>query len=199
MLDQDRFLKHINDNYEPLYCKFKKYCIDNYLEFTDDIFQDTILKCYEAIERKGKLNDNSPYGMESYMFLSLKQNIKREGQYARVTKRDLNYNSDNINVIYEQWLNNNQDPSRVKLLNDLFKDYSVLYIMLKVEERFDEESFYLFKTKYLVPQMTYKKLQEKTGFKKVRQKVVTVKDWVKANISKEEIRKAFLNKYGNLL
>ncbi len=47
--------------------------------------------------------------------------------------------------------------------------------------------------------MTYKKLQEKTKAKKCRQKVSDVKNWIKENISKEEVKKAFNIMYGNLI
>ena len=47
--------------------------------------------------------------------------------------------------------------------------------------------------------MTYKRLQEKTQAKKVRQKVVCVKNWVRQNITKDEIKQAFLKAYGNLI
>ena len=105
MEDSRKFLNHINSNYTTLKCKFKKYCGDNHLSFNDDIFQESILRCYEAIERKGFLQDSSPYGCESYLFMSLKMNIKRESQYARNMKRDCNINSDNIASLYEEWYN----------------------------------------------------------------------------------------------
>ena len=47
--------------------------------------------------------------------------------------------------------------------------------------------------------MTYNKLAEKTKEKCVRQRVVNIKNWLKDNVSKEEVDKAFQRLYGNLL
>ena len=150
-------------------------------------------------EKKGKLNDTSNQGIENYFFRSFKQNLQREKQYCRVSKRDLNYHSDNINEVYEEWYNENNSPAKTKLLNDLWKDFATLYILTRVEDNFDAEHFRLFRLKYLIPQMTYKKLQEKTQAKKCRQKVVDVKNWVKDNVTKQEIKKVFTLMYGDLI
>ena len=199
MLDQDRFIQHINDNYTTLKLKYKQFCKEKQYDWDEDIFSDTIINCYNAIERKGGLDDKTPQGIENYFFRSFKQNIQREKQYCRVAKRDLNYNSDNIFSLYEDWYNENHSPERIKLLNDLFVDFSTLYILTRVEDNFDAEHFMLFRLKYLVPSMTYKKLQEKTKAKKVRQKVVLVKNWLRENVTKEEVKKAFNLLYGNLI
>ena len=47
--------------------------------------------------------------------------------------------------------------------------------------------------------MTYKKLAEKTQMKAVRQKVVTVKNWLKENVTKEMIKEEFFSIYGDLI
>ena len=114
-------------------------------------------------------------------------------------KRDQNYTSDNIGGLYEDYYNSNFTDARQKVVSDLFKDFSVLYIMMVVEQNFDNESFYLFKLKELCKDMTYKKLSEKTGLRGVRQKVVNVKKWIQANISKEDIRKEFYEIYGDII
>lgn len=199
MSDQNTFIKYINDNYQLLKNKYRKFCSEKHYDWDEDVFSDTILKCYDAIQRKGKLEDTTAQGIENYFFRSFKQNIQREKQYCRVSKRDLNITSDNINNIYEDWYNKFNDSSINKIKSDLYKDFSVLYIMHKVEEEFDGEHFYLFKLKSLMPDMTYKKLQAKTHCTSCRQKVVDVKNWVKQNISKKEITDAFQRIYGNLL
>ena len=199
MQDQDIFINYINDNYSLLKNKYFNYCRENSLDFDEDIYQDTILKCYEAIAKKGFLADTSNQGIENYFFISFKMNIKREGQYARNCKRDMNYTSDNINSLYESWYNANYSDARTKLINDLWKDFVTLYIMHVVEDNFDNEHFYLFRLKYLIPDMTYKKLADKTHLTKVRQKVVDVKNWLKDNLTKDEVKEAFYSVYGDLL
>ena len=199
MEDKTRFINYINDHYNQLKLKYRRFCTEKQYDWDEDIFSDTILNCYNAIEKKGKLNDTSNQGIENYFFRSFKQNLQREKQYCRVSKRDLNYNSENINEVYEEWYNENNSLARVKLLNDLWKDFATLYILTRVEDNFDAEHFRLFRLKYLIPQMTYKKLQEKTQAKKCRQKVVDVKNWVKDNVTKQEIKKVFTLMYGDLI
>lgn len=199
MEDKDKFIKHINDNYDILKRKFTKACRDLQLELDDDVFQDTILKCYESIQKKKRLNDNSPYGIESYFFQALKQNIKRSKQYAYVQKKDANITSDNVHLLYEEWSNANKTSAKEKLASDLYKDFAVLYILKMVELNFDEECFYLFRLKYLMPEMTYKRLAEKTKIKKVREKVCQVKQWIRENITKQQIKSEFYDIYGSLL
>ena len=193
------FLNYINDHYTLLKNKYRKFCIEKQYDWNEDVFSDTILNCYNAITKKGQLNDTTAQGIENYFFRSFKQNIQREKQYCRVSKRDLNINSDNINAVYEEWFNKSNDSAINKIKSDLYKDFSVLYIMHKVEEEFDSEHFYLFKLKSLMPDMTYKKLQAKTHCTSCRQKVVNVKNWVKNNVTKKEITEAFQRIYGNLL
>ena len=199
MEDKTRFINYINDHYNQLKLKYRRFCIEKDYQWDEDIFSDTILSCYTAIEKKGKLNDTSNQGIENYFFRSFKQNLQREKQYCRVSKRDLNYSSANINEVYEEWYNENNSPAKTKLLNDLWKDFATLYVLTKVEDNFDSEHFLLFRLKYLIPQMTYKKLQEKTQAKKCRQKVVNVKNWVKDNVTKQEIKKVFTLMYGDLI
>lgn len=192
------FIKYINDHYNELQCKYRTFCHQNGYRWDWDIFQDTILKCHDAIERKGKLNDTTPQGIENYFFIAFKLNVKREGQYARNMKRDLNVTSDNINDVYEQWYNETHTTSRTKLLNDLWTDFSTLYIMRTVEDNFPQEDFYLFKLKTLCG-MTYKQVQEKTQAKKVRQRVCDIKNWLKDNVRKEDVKEVFTEMYGDII
>ena len=193
------FLNYINNNYILLKNKYRRFCLEKQYDWDEDVFSDTILNCYNAITKKGQLNDTSNQGIENYFFRSFKQNIQREKQYCRVSKRDLNINSDNINAVYEDWFNKSNDSAINKIKSDLYKDFAVLYIMHRVEDEFDQEHFRLFNLKTMIPNMTYKKLQEKTHCTSCRQKVVNVKNWVKQNISKKEIGDAFQRIYGNLL
>lgn len=199
MTDARLFLEYINDNYEILKSKYKTMCVQNQLNWDEDVFSNTILSCYNAINKKGKLDDTSNQGIENYFFRSFKQNVQRERQYCRVSKRDLNYNSDSINLAYENWYNDTKDTAINKIRSDLYKDFATLYIMHRVEDEFDAEHFRLFNLKTLIPDMTYKKLQEKTKCTSCRQKVIDVRNWVRNNVTKEEIKKAFNLMYGNLL
>ena len=70
---------------------------------------------------------------------------------------------------------------------------------ISLEEHFDADTYYLFRLKYLIKGMTYKALQEKTKLKKVRQRVVEVKQWLQKNVTKEMVREAFFDVYGDLI
>jgi hypothetical protein len=197
--DATVFLNYVNDHYKEVGGTLKLLSAQRKMKYSEDAFHESILRCHKAIEKKGFLKDKSPYGITSYLIRSYFNLINEEKRSAKNKKRDQNYNSDNIGGLHEQWYNSNFTDARQKVVSDLFKDFSVLYIMMVVEENFDNESFYLFKLKELIPDMTYKKLSEKTGLKGVRQKVVTVKKWVQQNISKEDIRKEFYLIYGDII
>ena len=199
MQDETLFLNYINDHYNELKNKYWKFCQEKQYEWDEDIFSDTILKCYDCIKKKGELKDKTSYGIESYFFKAFKNNIMNEQRYSRNKKRDKNINSDTINDLYETWYNDNFNDARVKIINDLFKDFSILYIMMQVESNFDSEHFYLFKVKTLVPDMTFKKLADTTKIKASRRKTIEVMHWVKDNIKKEEIRTVFFQVYGDLI
>lgn len=198
MTDQDLFLNYINQHYTELKCKYWKFCQENDYEFDADIFSDTILKCYDCIKKKGSLKDTSAQGIESYFFMAFKNNIMMEKRYSRNNKRDRNITPDCINTLYEKYYNENNTDAKVKLVNDLFLDFSVLYVMTLVEKNFDAEYFYLFRIKTLC-NLTFKQLAEKTKIKASRRKFIEVMHWAKENIKKEEIRKVFYELYGNLI
>lgn len=198
MQDETIFLNYINDHYTQLKNKYFKFCQERQYTWDEDIFSDTIIKCYESIVKRG-IKDKTPQGIENYFFKAFKNNIMNERRYSRIKKRDNNITSDNINELYENWYNSNFNDARVKIINDLFKDFSILYIMMQVESNFDSEHFYLFKVKTLVPDMTFKKLADTTKIKASRRKTIEVMHWVKDNIKKEEIRTVFFQVYGDLI
>lgn len=195
MEDAIRFINYINDHYQEIYNSFLAFCNNKNYKFDDDIFQDTILKCYNLITKQGYMKDTSEQGMKNYFFMAFKQNLQRETQYARNQKRDGNIV--NLTTANERF-QNSKLTQKEKLLNDLRKDFFTLYLLRKVEENFDGEHFYLFRLKTFT-NMTYAKLAEHTGAKGVRSKVVDVKNWLKSNVTKEEIEKAFEDEYGDLL
>ena len=185
----------VNDNYYTIKKELQSYCDSVGQAFDEDIFQDTILKCYKLIEKQGNMKDSTLQGCKNFMFQSFKRNLKREQQYARNQKRD-------GNVVNLQLINERYQSSKLtaeeKLKSDLYKDFATLYLMKKVEEHFDDEHFYLFRLKTFT-NMTYAKLSEKTGIKGVRQKVVDVKNWLKQNVKQDDIRMEFDAIYGEIL
>lgn len=191
-----RFLNHINDNYSRL-VNTANLMFNNSkkkIEFSPDIFNDTIIKCYELLEKKKSMKDESPKGMDNYFLKSLYLNTMMEKRYAYVKKRshDIDVNS----VLSSR--DNGDSQVQSKLVKDLKTDFSVLYIMMQVEEHFDQQHFYLYRLKTLC-EMTYKDICNKTQIKGARNMIIEVRTWIQNNIKKEDIDKAFYETYGDLI
>ena len=199
MEDATVFINYINDNYDKVGGTLKLLSAQRKQKFDEDGFHTCIIRCYDAIKKKGYLKDKSAYGITSYLIRAYFNYVLEEKRSAKNKKRDQNYNSDNIGGLYEDYYNSNFTDARQKIISDMYKDFSILYIMMVVEQNFDNEHYYLFKLKELIPDMTYKKLAEKTKIKAVRQKVVEVKKYIQANVTKEMIRKEFYEIYGDII
>ena len=195
MEDAIKFINTVNDNYETIKKELQSYCDSVGERFDEDIFQDTIIKCYTLIDKNGEMKDSSYQGCKNFMFQAFKRNLKREQQYARNQKRDANVT--NLSKHNEVYLNSKL-TSEEKLKSDLYKDFATLYLLKQVEEHFDGEHFYLFRLKTFT-NMTYAQLSEKTGIKGCRQKVVDVKNWLKDNVKQQDIKDEFDEIYGDLL
>lgn len=193
------FLSYCGEHYQDITNKLKMLCHQRKYEYNADTYHEVIIRCHNAIKKKGFLKDKTPYGIESYIIRSYFNLVLEEKRSCINRKRDLNYNSDNINDLYEEWYNDNNNDAIEKIKKDLYIDFSTLYIMSQVENNFPEEYFYLFRLKHLIPGMTYKKLQEKTKLKGVRTKVVTVNKYIQANVTEDEIRKAFYETFRDIL
>ena len=189
-----RYLTYVGINYKNLMKRMKAFCSDKGYIWDEDVLADTFLKVHDRIEKKG-IEDASDDGFENYTFMAFRQNVKREALYARVKKR---CETEDVHTLYERYFNSTKTSSTEKIQGDLFKDFSLIYILMKVEENFDEDHFYLFKLKHLCG-MTYKELSEKTKIPNARKKVLTVMHWLKKNITKDEIAKRFDETYGYLI
>ena len=189
-----RYLTYVGTNYKNLMKRMKAFCSDKGYIWDEDVLADTFLKVHDRIEKKG-IEDSSDDGFENYTFMAFRQNVKREALYARVKKR---CETEDVHILYERYFNSTKTSSTEKIQGDLFKDFSLIYILMKVEENFDNDHFYLFKLKHLCG-MTYKELSEKTRIPNARKKVLTVMHWLKKNITKQEIEKRFDETYGYLI
>ena len=184
----NNYLKFIADNYNELILHFKKFCSNQRYKWDEDIFCQTYLNVYERIQKKG-LEDITEQGFMNFTFISFKFNTIRASQYCSVKKK-IDKDDDEINKMYEDYYNTNNDTSEVKVLKDLKEDFSALYIALKAEENCNAEHYHLWKIKNFMG-LTYKQLQEKTNDRNCRQKVLQVKNWLKENVTKQEVQKAF--------
>ena len=192
-----KFLQYIGDNYSQLMSKMEAYCNANSLSFDADIFANTYHKVYEKIAKDGILDDTEN-GLLNYFFKSFKTNTLREKMYARNQKRDANVTEDKLIELYEDWYNDVNVNELEKLKSDLYKDFAAVYICKLVEEQFDDEHYNLF-TQKIFGGLTYKQLAEKTKAKGVRTKVLEVKNWLKANVTKVQIKDAFFANFSEII
>lgn len=185
-----RFLQFANDNYEDYKKKWRKYLIDRQIEFDDDVFSDTILKVYDYIKKHG-INDTTDSGMANYWFRSFNTNIKREKQYSRNINRDCNINA------YESLdkETNGEYELKLKIRRHVYEDWSIVYILRLVEDNFDSISFHCFRLYYILDKMTYSKLREITKVPDSKKRVVTIKNWLKDNLTKQQMEKEFSKYY----
>lgn len=186
-----KFLQWVNDNYDDLIKHFKAYYTNKRQKFDVDIFSDTYLKLYDNICKHG-IKDDSEKGMMDFLFMSVRNNTIRESQYIRNKNRSEVGEEDSVERLFDEWYNENNDSADVKVANDLYKDYAALYLARKVEKEFDEIHFFLWRIKHFSKKMTYKQLAETTGIKNCRTYVNEVNAYLKENVTKSEVKEAFL-------
>lgn len=193
-MNSEQFLIWIGENYTYQKEKLQKWCAHNKYKFEEDIFSDTIVKVHDYIEKHG-LRDGTPTGVDSYFFISFKNNLKRELQYSRNKNK---IELPELNKKYEDYYNEHYDSATVKIMKDLQEDFSTLYVLRLVEDNFCAEDVYVFKMKFLY-NLTYKELAQRTKVKNSRQKIINIIHWLKANLSKEDLEKFFDEFKGNIL
>ena len=185
-----RFLKFANDHYEDYKKKWAKYLYDRQVDFDEDVFSETVLKVYDYINTNG-IKDDSDSGLANYWFKSFNTNIKREKQYSRNVNRDKN-----IDATEELTKETNGDNElQLKIRRHVFEDWSIVYILRLVEDNFDSISFHCFRLYYILDKMTYSKLREITKVPDSKKRVVTIKNWLKDNLTKKQLEKEFLKYY----
>lgn len=183
----DKWLKYIGTIYEEYRMKYFK--MANGLNYTvnEDMLNDTILACYNSIARNN-LSDTSPQGMRNYLFRAFKVNLNAVSNYDK--RKDI---VDDLSALAEQY-ENQGEAAYNKIKKQLFDDYSVIYILNKVENNFDSISFHCFRLKTMLP-CTYQKLREITKVRDCKKRVVNVMKWVRNNITKKEILTNFNKTY----
>lgn len=194
MTKNEEYLKVIEKQYDELKRICREVCKRNGEKFSEDIFQDTIIKINNIITKKGELDDMSEKGIMNYFTRSFVNNLRCDKRNSYVAKRDHNISQDTMNERYEL----THSPLKDKLVKDLLEDFSILYIMKRIEDVFDNQACHLYRLKTLCG-MTYKQIHDKTHIKKSREMIVEVNNWVKSNITRDEIWRVFQDVYGNLI
>ena len=178
--DADLFMKTIGKNYEELKVGYRANQLKSNKPWSEDVFQDTILLCYETIQRRG-IRDKTDQGIRNYFFNSLKMNTLHEKVAPFNTRR-----VDDENII-----NNHNPPDECeaheKARMQLYNDFATLKILELAEANCDTTSFYCFRLKHLLPKMSYRKLVQITNIKNAKARVKSVIDWVKENVTESEL------------
>lgn len=191
----DEWLSFIGENYDVIKRENRAWCESSKgMPWDEDVFQDTIVKCYESIRRNG-LKRTSPQDKKNYLFKSFKMNLLRERQYPFNARRDRN--CEDVGGMYERWYNSEYSNAREKLVSDLWKDFATLYVLTYVDDHFPADYSHTFKLKLLCG-YTYRQLKDR-GIELSRTKVLAVKNYLKDNLSRDDVRNAFYEIYGELI
>lgn len=181
----DKWIGIINEEYEEIKKGFELSCKKEMTAFDEDVFQSTILNCYNAIIKNG-MTDLTRQGMKNYLFKSFKMNIKREALYMRNAKRDDNIDETEMREILD--MRDDTDSTKEKVDNQLFNDWTVIKVLEILEDEFDTISFNCFRLKWLVPGMTYVKLRELTKVKDCKKRCIDVMKWCRENLDMDVFR-----------
>ena len=183
-----KWLQYIGTIYEEYRMKYFKMANDlNYNNVNEDMLNDTILACYNSIARNN-LSDTTEQGMRNYLFRAFKINLNAVSNYDK--RKDV---VDDLSALAEQY-ENQGEATYNKIKKQLLEDYSVIYLLNKVENNFDTITFNVFRLKTMLP-CTYQRLREITKIKDCKKRVVNVMKWVRNNITKQEILTNFKKTY----
>lgn len=145
----DDFLKYAGEHYEGIKKKWMGRLSKLGLKFSEDIFNDSIIKVYEHMEEYDG-------DIEGYWYKTFLTNTRREKDYAYNSKRD-----DDVDVL--KYLDDFPVEDRGLLLSDI--EYK-LQALTPIELN-------LFLIYYLTD-ITYTELEELTNIKDVRYKIKTI-------------------------
>lgn len=158
------FLKKSGELYELNKRKWRKILKEKGLEFSEDIYNDSILKTYDAILKK----ETDILNCVGYWFQSFLNNTKRDEKYAR---NQIVEDEDVFDILkdkeYEEEKNNNY--------------YSTLSdILLIIYNKFDRKTFETFRL-HLLCNMSYEQIDALTGLKDSKYRITKVKRFINDN------------------
>lgn len=150
----DEFLEYAGKHYKDIKKKWTTRLKKQGLSFSEDIFQDTILKVYSHIEEyKGT-------DIDGYWYKSFLQNTRRDGDYS-YHKRD-----DTIDVLaYLDNFPNEDPPILLSAIEDKLKSIDIIDRHLLIM--------------YYLTDMSYMEIEELTGLKDVRYRLKKIVDKIR--------------------
>ena len=184
----DKWLQYIGTIYEEYRMKYFKMATQLNYNVNEDMLNDTILACYNSIARNN-LSDTTEQGMRNYLFRAFKVNLNAISNYDK--RKDV---VDDLTALAEQY-EYQGEATYNKIKKQLLEDYSVIYLLNKVEDNFDTITFNVFRLKTMLEKCTYQKLRDITKVRDCKKRVVKVMKWVRNNITKKEILTNFKKTY----
>lgn len=184
----DKWLQYIGTIYEEYRMKYFKMANNLNYNVNEDMFNDTIIACYNSIARNN-LSDTTEKGMRNYLFRAFKVNLNAKSSYDK--RKDV---VDDLSALAEQYENQGETTYN-KIKKQLFDDYSLIYILEQVENNFDTITFNVFRLKTMLEKCTYQKLRDITKVRDCKKRVVKVMKWLRENITEKEILTNFKKNY----
>ena len=130
-------------------------------DFDEDIYNDTILKCYESILKGADTGGD----LQGYWFKSFKNNLNRNKDYSHKKNKD-------ETDVYDVLKDKEYEENNINLCYSMISD-----ILLKVKHKFDRKTFEVFRM-YLLCNMSYDKLNELTGMSDCKERITKVRKWI---------------------
>ena len=156
------FLIKSGELYEMNKRKWKKILKEKGLEFSEDIYNDSILKTYDAILKK----ETDILNCVGYWFQSFLNNTMRDEKYAR---------NKSIEVEVNEIIKKKDEENEVNLYYSIISD-----ILLMVRKQFSRKTFEVFRM-YLLCGMSYEQLDALTGLTDSKIRISKVRKWLNDN------------------
>lgn len=155
--EADDFMTTAGLLYEGNRKKWRSILKNKGIEFNEDIYNDSILKTYDAILKKEVGSDYMGYWYKTFL-----NNSKRDLKYS-YHNRD-----DSVDVIeylkefpYEEYKD---------------KTDTIIEVLKMVRDSSTPKGFHLFLMYYMIPEMTYDELKKITGISDVKGIIMRIKD-----------------------
>lgn len=155
--EADEFMTTAGLLYEGNRKKWRSILKNKGIEFNEDIYNDSILKTYDAILKKEVGSDYMGYWYKTFL-----NNSKRDLKYS-YHNRD-----DGVDVIeylkefpYEEYKD---------------KTDTIIEVLKMVRDSSTPRGFHLFLMYYMIPEMTYDELKKITGLSDVKGIIMRIKD-----------------------
>lgn len=158
------FLRQSGELYENNKRKWSKIIKDKGYDFSEDIYNDSIIKVYDAIIKK-EIDTTDYLG---YWYQTFINNTKRDEKYARNQIVD---DEDIFDILKDK----EDEESKINVYISAISD-----ILLKVRKQFDRKTFETFRM-YLLCGMSYEQLDNLTGMNDTKIRISKVRKWLNDN------------------